>query len=30
MDLDGVTAIGKMNQVCMSGGMIEKSSVGVL
>lgn len=29
MDLDGVTAIGKMTQVCMSGGMIEKSSTGV-
>ena len=29
MDLDGVTAIGKMNQVCLSGGIIEKSSVGI-
>ena len=29
MDLDGVTAIGKIDQVCMSGGIIEKSSVGV-
>jgi hypothetical protein len=29
MDLDGVTAIGKMNQVCMSGGSIEKQSASV-
>jgi hypothetical protein len=26
MDLDGVTAIGKINQVCMAGGVIEKAN----
>jgi hypothetical protein len=29
MDLDGVTAIGRMNQVCCSGGTIEKQSATV-
>ena len=25
MDLDGVTAVCKMNQICLAGGLIEKS-----